>query len=270
VGMVMAVYNLVKTMKQGKLQAEEPAEAPAIERDEKLAEKISHRWLERKPIQFLILTTVAVAIGGIVEIVPTYLIKSNIPTISAVKPYTPLEVQGRDIYIREGCNTCHSQVVRPFRSETERYGEYSKAGEYVYDHPFLWGSKRTGPDLARVGGKYPDAWHYMHMKDPTSMSPGSIMPSFQWLITNAIDTSSTMSKIRALQAVGVPYTPIGDNWPNGNLMTQANAISQSLKASNIECPPDREIIALTAYLQRLGTDIKPKADTAQVTATGAK
>jgi cytochrome c oxidase cbb3-type subunit I/II len=270
VGMVIAVYNLVKTMKQGKLLAEEPAQAPAIERDEKSSDKISHRWLERKPIQFLILTTVAIAIGGIVEIVPTYLIKSNIPTITSVKPYTPLEVQGRDIYIREGCSTCHSQVVRPFRSETERYGEYSKAGEYVYDHPFLWGSKRTGPDLAREGGKYPDAWHYMHMKDPTSMSPGSIMPSYDWLISNALDTSTTRAKIKALQAVGVPYTPIGDNWPNGNLMIQANAISQSLKAANIECSPDREIIALTAYLQRLGTDIKPKPDTAQVTAAGAK
>lgn len=266
-GALMAVYNLIKTMKQGKLQADEPAQAPALEREEK-AEKIGHRWLERKPVQFLILTTVAVAIGGIVEIVPTYLIKTNIPTISSVKPFTPLEAQGRDIYIREGCNTCHSQMVRPFRSETERYGEYSKAGEHVYDHPFLWGSKRTGPDLAREGGKYPDAWHYMHMKDPTSMSPGSIMPSYEWLLNNNLDISTTLAKLKALQEVGVPYKSSGENWPNSDLAAQAEKISLNLKSSGIDCPPDKEIIALIAYLQRLGTDIKLRTDSTQSDMTG--
>ena len=142
-----------------------------------------HRWLEAKPLTFTVLALVAVAIGGLVEIVPLFLIKSNVPTITSVKPYTPLEVMGRDIYIREGCVGCHSQMIRPFRSETERYGDYSKAGEFVYDHPFLWGSKRTGPDLQREGGKYPDAWHYNHMDDPRSTSPGSIMPRYSWLLT---------------------------------------------------------------------------------------
>ena len=131
---------------------------------------------------------VAVLVGGLVEIIPMFLVKQNVPTIAAVKPYTPLEVLGRDIYIREGCVGCHSQMIRPFRSETERYGEYSKAGEFVYDHPFLWGSKRTGPDLHRVGGKYPDAWHFHHMDDPRSTSPGSIMPPYPWLLTQKLDT----------------------------------------------------------------------------------
>ena len=147
-----------------------------------------HRWLEAKPVTFTVLALVAVLIGGLVEIVPMFLVKQNVPTIASVKPYTPLEVLGRDIYIREGCLGCHSQMIRPFRSETERYGEYSKAGEFVYDHPFLWGSKRTGPDLHRVGGKYPDAWHYNHMDDPRSTSPGSIMPRYPWLLTQKLDT----------------------------------------------------------------------------------
>ena len=133
-------------------------------------------WIEKRPVQMLIFTTVAILIGGVIEFVPTFLVKSNVPSIASVLPYTPLELEGRDIYIRENCAVCHSQMVRPFRSETERYGEYSKAGEFVYDHPFLWGSKRTGPDLHRVGGKLPDVWHFNHMYDPQSTSPGSIMP----------------------------------------------------------------------------------------------
>jgi cytochrome c oxidase cbb3-type subunit I/II len=186
-----------------------------------------------------------------------YLIKENVPTIAAVKPYTPLEVLGRDIYIREGCVGCHSQMVRPFRSETERYGEYSKAGEFVYDHPFLWGSKRTGPDLHREGAKYPDAWHYNHMDDPRSTSPGSIMPRYPWLLTQKLDTNSLPSRIKALRKVGVPY-PAG--YENGDaqkeLDEQANRIMLGLKVGMVESEKDREIIALIAYLQRLGKDIK--------------
>jgi cytochrome c oxidase cbb3-type subunit I/II len=174
-----------------------------------------------------------------------------------VKPYTPLEVLGRDIYIREGCVGCHSQMIRPFRSETERYGEYSKAGEFVYDHPFLWGSKRTGPDLHRIGGKYPDAWHYSHMDDPGSYSPGSIMPRYSWLLTQNIDTNALPSRIKALRKVGVPY-PAG--YENGqalkDLDLQAAKVVDNLKAGSIKGNPAKEIIALTAYLQRLGTDIK--------------
>ncbi len=161
-GVILMVINLLKTAGQGVFLANPEAQAPALADQEMHAEAAHpyrHRWLERKPMIFTVLALVAVLIGGLVEAVPTFLIRSNIPTIASVRPYTPLELQGRDLYIREGCVGCHSQLVRPFRSETERYGTYSKAGEYVYDHPFLWGSKRTGPDLHRVGKKYPDAWH---------------------------------------------------------------------------------------------------------------
>jgi cytochrome c oxidase cbb3-type subunit I/II len=193
-----------------------------------------------------------------VEFVPTFLVKSNIPTIASVKPYTPLELQGRDLYIREACNSCHSQLVRPFRSETERYGEYSKAGEFVYDHPFLWGSKRTGPDLHRQGGKYPNLWHYLHMENPRSMSPGSIMPPYPWLLENTLDITLTPNKINALRSIGVPYPEGYEDRANDDLMKQAETIALDLQKNGIPAEPDKEIIALIAYLQRLGTDIKAK------------
>ncbi|MEK6553536.1 MAG: cytochrome-c oxidase, cbb3-type subunit II, partial [Bacteroidota bacterium] len=215
-----------------------------------------HRWLEKRPVKFALLSLVVVLIGGLVEIVPTFLIKSNIPTIAAVKPYSPLELQGRDIYIREGCVSCHSQLVRPFRSETERYGEYSKAGEYVYDHPFLWGSKRTGPDLARVGKKYPNVWHYLHLEDPRQMSPGSIMPRYPWLLTQTLDVSTTPAKINAMRSLGVPYEKGYENFANQDLEKQANEITKDLINNGIPAESDKDIIALIAYLQRLGTDIK--------------
>ncbi len=204
----------------------------------------------------LLLSLVLILIGGLVEIVPMLTIKSNIPTIASVKPYTPLELQGRDIYIREGCYTCHSQMIRPFRSETERYGEYSKAGEFVYDHPFQWGSKRTGPDLAREGGKYPDSWHYNHMLDPTTMSPGSIMPAYEFLLNKNLDISSTPAKIRVMQKLGVPYPENYDTKANDDLIKQANKISENLKKEGVVVQSDKEIVAIIAYLQRLGKDIK--------------
>jgi cytochrome c oxidase cbb3-type subunit I/II len=255
-GMILMVYNLVKTMKIGNFVAYEEAEAVPLIKEGK--EKISHRWLEGKPIYFLIVSLVVILIGGIVEFVPTFLVKSNIPTIASVKPYTPLELQGRDIYIREGCNNCHSQLIRPFRSETERYGEYSKAGEYVYDHPFLWGSKRTGPDLHREGGKYPNLWHYLHMENPRSMSPGSIMPAYPWLLTDNLDISTTPAKINAMRSLGVPYTSGYENEANDHLTKQAEAITLDLQKNGVPAEPNKEIIALIAYLQRLGTDIKAK------------
>jgi cytochrome c oxidase cbb3-type subunit I/II len=215
-----------------------------------------HRWLERRPIQFALVAFVAVAIGGAIEIIPTIVVKSNIPTITSVRPYTPLEVQGRDIYVREGCNTCHSQMIRPFRFETERYGEYSKAGEFVYDHPFLWGSKRTGPDLHRVGGKYSNLWHYLHMQDPISMSPGSIMPRYPWLLEDPLDVSTTPTKISALRTIGVPYPQGYEEQAVTDLTLQAENIAKDLQAQGVPSEPDKEIIALIAYLQRLGTDIK--------------
>ncbi len=257
VGMFMLVYNLIKTAKAGKFIKNEEAEAAPYEKDsDKLKRGMIHRWLEKRPVKFALLALVVVLIGGLVEIVPTFLIKSNIPTIAAVKAYSPLELQGRDIYIREGCVSCHSQLVRPFRSETERYGEYSKAGEYVYDHPFLWGSKRTGPDLAREGNKYPNVWHYLHMEDPRQMSPGSIMPRFPWLLTQTLDISTTPAKINAMRSLGVPYEIGYENFANQDLQKQADVITQDLIKNGIPAEPDKDIIALIAYLQQLGTDIK--------------
>ena len=265
IGALIMIYNLIKTIKAGSFIANEAAEAaPLPATIETHGKQYWHRWIEARPIQMLVLSLVAVAIGGVLELIPTFLIKSNIPTIAAVKPYTPLELQGRDIYIREGCYTCHSQMVRPFRDEVARYGEYSKAGEFVYDHPFQWGSKRTGPDLARIGGKYPDSWHYNHMLEPQSMSPGSIMPSYSWLLDDAIDTAITPAKIRAMQTLGVPY-PVGyDTIANRDLMQQADKIAKSLAAEKIETDSDKEIIALIAYLQRVGTDIKMMPQTVPV------
>ena len=212
--------------------------------------------LRQRVLPLMVLSLVMILIGGIIEMVPTFLVKSNIPTIASVKPYTPLELQGRDVYIREGCYVCHSQMVRPFRSETTRYGEYSKAGEYVYDHPFQWGSKRTGPDLHRVGGKYPDSWHYNHMLDPSSISPGSIMPTYPWLLDNDLDTSTTAAKVRAMQTLGVPYPEGYDGLANKDLMHQADSIAGNLKKDGVSTASNKEIVALIAYLQRLGTDIK--------------
>ena len=256
-GVLLMVYNLYKTAKQGTFEDNEAAEAPPLVKvEDSFVKGKRHRWLEGKPIQFLLLSMIVVMIGGLVEFIPTFLVKSNIPTIASVHPYTPLELQGRDIYIREGCVGCHSQMIRPFRSETERYGEYSKAGEYVYDHPFLWGSKRTGPDLHREGGKYPNMWHYLHMQNPSSMSPGSIMPSFPWLLTQNLDTTTTAAKISAMRSIGVPYPEGYEKYANQDLAAQADSIANDLMKAGVPAENNKEIIALIAYLQRLGTDIK--------------
>ncbi len=284
IGVVAMLYNVVATIRSGSKVQDELAEAPALVRVAKrrVAGETYHNWLERKPIQLTIFATVAILIGGIIQIIPTILIKSNIPTIASVKPYTPLELEGRDLYIREGCVGCHSQMVRPFRSEVERYGEYAKAGEFVYDHPFLWGSKRTGPDLLRVGGKYSDNWHLNHMYDPQSTSSGSIMPAYQWLVRNKLDKSDITAKMQAMSKLGVPYSEEEIANAGKDLDAQAEQIEKNLysdpdfaksyeadkKAAQASGEPfvemrDREIVALIAYLQRLGTDIKaePKAET---------
>ncbi len=256
-GFVVGAYNLYMTVKSGKLVADEADSHPALVPDAYHDGKYAwHRVLERKPVVFGLLTTVVILIGGLIELTPTFLIKSNVPTIASVKPYTPLELEGRDIYIGEGCLACHSQMVRPFRSETERYGEYSKAGEYVYDHPFLWGSKRTGPDLHRVGGKYSDSWHYNHMENPVSMSPGSIMPPYPWLLEKDLDVSMTAEKIKAMRKLGVPYAEGYENRALEDLNKQAAEIQARLQKDGIQTPANKEIIALIAYLQRLGTDVK--------------
>ena len=258
VGVIVMVYNLMKTAFSGKLIANQ--EAQSAPREVHVAHKNEywHKWIERKPIQMLIVSAVLILIGGIVEIIPMMMIDKNVPKIASIQPYTPLEIEGRDIYIREGCVGCHSQMVRPFRSETERYGEYSKSGEYIYDRPFLWGSKRTGPDLHRVGGKYPDSWHYNHMYDPTSMAPGSIMPMYPWLFENDLDTKYTAAKIKVHQSLGAPYPDGYADKAVADLQTQAKKVVANLAKDNIkqEGIENKEIVALIAYLQRLGTDIK--------------
>jgi cytochrome c oxidase cbb3-type subunit I/II len=264
VGVFVMIYNLIKTAKAGSFVASEDAEAAPLAKEYVApANSIWHSFLERKPLLLLVLSLVVVGIGGMVELIPTFLVKENIPAISSVKPYTPLELQGRDIYIREGCYNCHSQMIRPFRYEVARYGEYSKAGEFVYDHPFQWGSKRTGPDLARIGGKYGNAWHFNHMMEPSAVVQGSIMPTYPSLYDNIIDKGSTNSKIHAMRKMGVPYPVNYEAIANADLDKQASAIATGLKTDNkIDVKSDKEIIALIAYLQRIGKDIKLEPKTA--------
>jgi cytochrome c oxidase cbb3-type subunit I/II len=257
-GAFIMVYNLWMTARQGKVISNEEAKAQPLAPKYTEKSKRRHRLLEGKPVPFLVLAFIAVFIGGAIEIVPMLTIKSNIPTIEAVKPLTPLEQYGRDIYVSEGCYTCHSQMIRPFRSETERYGEYSKVGEFVYDHPFQWGSKRTGPDLQRVGGKYPDSWHYNHMVDPPAISPGSIMPVYEHMAYNKLDTVRIGKHITALRTVGVPYPDGYEESAATDMLTQAKIVAEALKAEGVETEPDTELVALIAYLQRLGKDIKVK------------
>jgi cytochrome c oxidase cbb3-type subunit I/II len=273
VGAIVMLVNLIATVKQGKFIGDQEAQAPALKPAVGNVDgnhPYRHRALERLPIIFTVLALVAVVIGGLLELVPLATVKGNVPTIASVKPYTPLEIEGRDLYIREGCYVCHSQMIRPFRSETERYGEFSKAGEFVYDHPFQWGSKRTGPDLHRIGVKYQGAagaaWHYRHMLEPQATSPGSIMPPYPWMIQNRLRTAKTADKMSALAKVGVPYTKDEIAAAKDTLNAQAEKIVADLKTQQIDIPADREIVALIAYLQRLGTDIG-KSATASTGAT---
>lgn len=273
-GAILMVVNLWATIRKGSFQKDVPAEAPALANigtQRKQGEGV-HLWLERMPVYLSILAFIAVAIGGAVQIIPTLTVKENVPTISAVKPYTPLELEGRDLYIREGCNACHSQMIRPFRDEVVRFngknGQYSKAGEFVYDRPFLWGSKRTGPDLHRQGGKNPSSWHYKHMYNPRSTSAGSIMPRYPWLIANDLDRSEMTNKLTLMKNVfDVPYTQAeidsANTWADNQAKFIVNQIfteAADLKEAYASRPEGelekKEIIALIAYLQRLGTDIK--------------
>ncbi len=269
-GALMLVYNVFKTVKAGTFLANEVVQV-TDERNHKEKKEYWHRSIEGKPVRFMIVSIIVVAIGGIAEIIPTIAVKSNVPTISSVKPYTALELEGRDLYIREGCNNCHSQMVRPMRFETARYGDYSKAGEHVYDHPFLWGSKRTGPDLAREGGLRGNLWHYKHMIDPKALSPGSIMPAYPWLRDDNLNTSLLVKKISAMRKLGVPYKPGYEDIAMEELNKQSKVIAEDIvknmpkMALNGMSPEtkvkelqQKEIIALIAYLQRIGTDIKAK------------
>ncbi|MBW7847911.1 MAG: cytochrome-c oxidase, cbb3-type subunit I [Bacteroidales bacterium] len=255
-GIILLIINVLKTMKMGTFVKTEDDQAPAL----KLHKDTGHRFIESKPVLFTTIALVVILIGGIVEFVPMFMVKSNVPTIAAVQPYTPLELEGRDIYVREGCYLCHSQMVRPFRSEVERYGDYSKAGEAVYDHPFQFGSKRTGPDLAREGVKSgknykPDSWHYNHFFNPQKMVAQSIMPPYPWIINNSLNTSLTAKKIRVMQTLGVPYPEGYAEKAVDDLKKQAATIAQGLRDGGIDVSDDKEVIALIAYIQRLGTDI---------------
>jgi cytochrome c oxidase cbb3-type subunit I/II len=273
-GAILMVVNLVATVRKGSFQKDVPAEAPALANISKKRKEGegTHLWLERTPVLMGILSLLTISIGSMVEIIPTLSLKKSVPTISAVKPYSPLELEGRDIYIREGCNACHSQMVRPFRDEIVRFngknGQYSKAGEFVYDRPFLWGSKRTGPDLHREGGKNPSSWHYKHMYNPRSTSAGSIMPRYPWLIATDLDRSKMVDKMKLMKnAFEVPYTKSEIDSANSWANNQASKIvrdimseAPDLKKAYAKRPQGelekKEVVALISYLQRLGTDIK--------------
>jgi len=265
IGALLMGYNLIKTAKSGTFANNEVVEVTSsLKTKHSDKGEYWHRVIERKPMRLLLFSVIVILIGGAVEIIPTMAVKSNIKKITQVKPYSPLELEGRDIYIREGCVGCHSQMVRPLRFETERYGEYSKAGEFVYDHPFLWGSKRTGPDLAREGGLRSDSWHYGHLISPKDWSPGSIMPAYPWIAEEKLNTSHLKKKIRVLQGLGVPYPEGYDEQALTDLNEQARGIAANIikdlskKESDIQVLDiaNKEIIALISYLQRLGTDIK--------------
>jgi cytochrome c oxidase cbb3-type subunit I/II len=221
------------------------------------------------PLTFTVWVVVAVVVASLFEILPTFLIRTNVPTIASVKPLTPLELAGRDLYQREGCFNCHSQMVRPFRHETVRYGEYSKPGEFVYEHPFLWGSRRIGPDLARVGGKYPDLWHVTHMEKPTAIAPQSIMPAYPHMMTQAIDFEGIQSRVDALAMLGVPYGDAVQRAPE-MARDQARAVAGSIASQGGPAGlEDKEIVAMVAYLQRLGRDIR-EGGTASATGEGSR
>ena len=218
---------------------------------------MNHKIIEKKSAVMAILVTVLVSIGGLVEIVPLFVVQEQVVKIDNVKPYRPLELEGRDIYIREGCYTCHSQAVRPFRDETERYGPYSKAGEYIYDRPFQFGSKRTGPDLQRQGGANKDSWHYLHFRNPRDTSPGSIMPNYPWLYSNKLDKSLTVKKLQALKKLGVPYDDEMIEKAIDRMDRDAKRMAERISRDlGEEVPSDTEVIALIAYMQKLGSDIK--------------
>jgi cytochrome c oxidase cbb3-type subunit 2 len=201
---------------------------------------LTHDTIERRPALLIVLVILVVAIGGLVEIVPLSFMKSVTEPVAGLKPYTPLQLTGRDIYVREGCYNCHSQMIRPLRAEVERYGHYSVAGEFVYDHPFQWGSKRTGPDLHRVGGRYSDEWHRLHLLDPRSVVPESNMPAYPWLARSAANAEDIEAKMRALRRVGVPYE------------------DKEIAQAPADLKDKTEMDALIAYLQVLGTALKAK------------
>ncbi len=274
VGVLVCGYNLLRTWQSRPGKLEDPVvQAPPLARQSDSFGKAvfagfsreGHRRWEALPVLFTVWTAVAVIVASLFEIVPTFLIRTNVPTIASVKPMTPLELAGRDIYQREGCFNCHSQMIRPMRYETERYGEYSKPGEFVYEHPFLWGSRRIGPDLAREGGKYPDLWHVKHMQEPRSITPKSIMPPYPQLLKDRLDFAGIQSHVDGLAMLGVPYGDVATQKKAAELArAQAKTIADGIAADGGPAGlEDKEITAVVAYLQRLGTDIKKSGGVAQ-------
>ena len=263
-GFLVMIYNVAKTIGASTSYAVEGFTMPRQEHDEQAR---GHGWLEVRPFVMAAAVTVVILIGGLVELMPLLLVDSTVPKLEAVKPYTPLELHGRSIYVAEGCYTCHSQMIRPFRFETERYGAYAKPGEFAYDHPHQWGSKRTGPDLQRLGGKYNHAWHYRHLEDPRSTSPSSIMPSYQWLLDDAIDYPRLAKTVAAMQSIGVPYSDEEVANAESLARTQAADLAAALQQQGVgSVKADTDVLAMIAYLQRLGMDTKP----AQAAAAGAQ
>jgi cytochrome c oxidase cbb3-type subunit I/II len=255
ISFIIMMYNLYKTAKKGKAEDSVSFEAYALDESSVEHNASSHRKLEGWPMIFAVLSLLAILVGSATEILPSLLSDKYIVKMGAIKPYTPLELLGRDVYIREGCYLCHSQTVRPMAHEVLRYGKPSEAAEFVYDHPFQWGSKRTGPDLARVGGKYPDMWHYRHFYEPREVTAGSIMPRYTWLFDNKIDYGPLEKKMSVMVALGVPYTP--EEVQNGlaHAQAQAKTIADGLAESGVPAKiVDKEVIALIAYMQRIGVD----------------
>ncbi len=230
-----------------------------------------HRPLEGKGITFSVLTLLAILVGGMVELIPPYFLQGSVVAIEGVRPYTALELEGRDLYMREGCINCHSQMIRPFKTETDRYGPFSMGGEGVYDRPFLYGSRRTGPDLARVGGKYPDSWHWIHFRNPREIEPRSHMPDYEFLAERRLDLSLTSRKLDVLRGLGHPYSAAEVEGAVAAATAQAEQLAASLRRDGIElseAQAQSETIALIAYMQRLGTDIEWR-DTAAVPASAS-
>ena len=250
-GAVVCLYNILMTAKGAVCKDES---VKFIPERHPMAPATFHEKLEHNAFAFNIGIAICIIIGGVVEFIPTFMIKSNVPTMAEVKPYTALELEGRDVYIREGCYNCHSQMIRPVRAETVRYGEFTRGGESVYDHPFQFGSKRTGPDLQRLGGKYPDFWHYRHMMNPRDTSPGSIMPNYPWLAENKTNTGMISKKLSAMKTLGVPYSDDEILKAKESYLEQASKITEGLSRENVQLDPESEMTALIAYMQRLGVD----------------
>lgn len=255
ISFIIMIYNLYKTAKSGDTNKIEVYQAYALDEASIEHQATPHRKLEGMPTIFAVLSLIAILVGSAIEIVPSIMSKNYIAKMDVVKPYTPLELLGRDTYIKEGCYLCHSQTVRPMAHEVVRYGKASEAAEFVYDHPFQWGSKRTGPDLARVGQKYSNMWHYRHFLVPQEVTAGSIMPRYKWLYSQKIDFNSLPKKMRVMQTLGVPYSDEEIAQGITLAQTQAQEIADNLKEGGVqENIVDKEVIALIAYMQRLGVD----------------